>query len=249
MRRYLYLGLLLQLSTWCQAVPVLSDPAKLIYIAAEDNWAPFSDHKGQGLSEKLVSAALLSQGYQISTVVVPYSRALYFTNNGTTHACWNVTRQQSTEQEFVLHKIPLFSADSSFYYYQTAKPYRSVAEIPDGSVVGSILGYEYGDLYEQHKHRFKLIEVSTHVQLIGMLNSNKIDVVIFFDDVLRYYLQQENIPADNLRRGELNHTSAIYVAFTKSDPLSVERANALDAGLKQLHASGRYQQLLQSIRQ
>ena len=219
-----------------------------IRIAAEDNWPHFSAHQGKGLSEQLVKAAFATQGYQISTLVVPYARALYFTSQGTTDACWNVTRQQNTEQEFTLHKIPLFSADSSFYYYLQPKAYVSVAQIPDGAAVGVILGYEYGDLYEQHKHRFRLVEVSTHTQLIGLLNSGKLDLAIFFDDVLRYYLQKEGIKAQNIQRGQLNYTSDIYLAFTKDHPQSITRAAALDAGINQLKKSGVYQQLLQQVR-
>lgn len=249
MRLYLFLWLLI----W----PVLAvsqddrtsiDPARMIRIAAEDNWPPFSDHQGLGLSEQLVKAAFATQGYQISTVVVPYARALYSTRLGDTDACWNVTRQLTTEQEFILHKIPLFTADSSFYYYLKAQPYPSVAQIPDGAVVGVILGYEYGDLYEQHKHRFHLVRVSTHTQLIGLLNSGKLDLAIFFDDVLHYYLQKEGIKAQNIYRGQLNYRSEIYLAFSKDNPQSRKRAEALDAGITELKKSGVYQKLLQGIR-
>ncbi len=249
MRLYLYLWLLIwPVSAVSQDDVAPTDSAMLIHIAAEDNWPPFSDHKGQGLSEQLVKAAFATQGYQITTVVVPYARALYFTRQGKTDACWNVTRQQNTEQEFTLHKTPLFSADSSFYYYLRSKPYASVAQIPDGAVVGVILSYEYGDLFEQHKHRFKLVQVSTHAQLIGLLNSNKLDLAIFFDDVLRYYLQHEGIKAQNIQRGQLNYSSEIYLAFSKDNPQSIKRAKALDAGIKQLKKSGVYQHLLSGIR-
>jgi polar amino acid transport system substrate-binding protein len=219
-----------------------------IRISAEDNWPPFSDSQGQGLSELLVKAAFATQGYQITTVVVPYARALHSTRQGTTDACWNVTRQHNTEQEFTLHKIPLFTADSSFYYYRKPQAYASVAQIPDGAVVGVILGYEYGDLYEQHKQRFKLVEVSTHAQLIGLLNTNKLDLAIFFDDVLGYYLHHEGIKAQHIRRGKLNHSSEIYLAFSKENPQSSKRAAALDAGITELKKSGAYQQLLLRIR-
>ena len=219
-----------------------------IRIAAEDNWPPFSDSKGQGLSELLVKAAFATQGYQISTVVVPYARALHSTRQGTTDACWNVTRQQNTEQEFTLHKIPLFTADSSFYYYRTPQPYDSAAQIPNGTAVGVILGYEYGDLYEQHKHRFQLVQVSTHSQLIGLLNGGKLDLAIFFDDVLGYYLHKEGLKAQHIQRGKLNYRSEIYLAFSKENPQSSKRAAALDAGITELKKSGVYQQLLMRIR-
>lgn len=224
------------------------NPAMHIRIAAEDNWPPFSDQQGRGLSETLVKAAFATQGYQISTVAVPYARALRLTRLGTTDACWNVTRQQNTERDFILHKIPLFTANSSFYYYRQPKPYLSVAQIPDGAVVGVILGYEYGDLYEQHKHRFRLVEVSTHAQLIALLDSNKLDLAIFFDEVFRYYLQQEAMKAEHIQRGELNYSSEIYLAFNKENPQSSKRAAALDAGIAQLKKSGLYQKLLLGIR-
>lgn len=249
MRLYLLLWLLIwPVSAVSQDDRASTDPAMLIHIAAEDNWPPFSDSQGQGLSGQLVKAAFATQGYHITTVVVPYARALYSTRQGDTDACWNVTRQQNTEQEFTLHKIPLFTADSSFYYYQQPQSYPSVAQIPDGAVVGVILGYEYGDLYEQHKHRFHLVQVSTHTQLIGLLNSGKLDLAIFFDDVLRYYLQQERIKAQNIHRGQLNYRSEIYLAFSKDNPQSIKRAEALDAGITQLKKSGVYQQLLLRIR-
>ena len=248
MRLYLFLWLLIWPVLAVSQERALKDPAMQILIAAEDNWPPFSDHQGRGLSERLVKAAFASQGYQIKTVVVPYARALHATRLGDTDACWNVTRQYSTEQEFTLHKTPLFTADSSFYYYQQPQPYSSVAQIPDAAVVGVILGYEYGDLFEQHKHRFHLVQVSTHPQLIGLLNSGKLDLAIFFDDVLRYYLQQEGIKAQHIQRGKLNYSSEIYLAFSKDNPQSIKRAAALDAGLHQLKKSGIYQQLLLGIR-
>lgn len=219
-----------------------------IRIAAEDNWPPFSDQQGRGLSETLVKAAFATQGYQISTVALPYARALRMTRLGTTDACWNVTRQQNTERDFILHKIPLFTANSSFYYYRQPKPYLSAAQIPDGAVVGVILGYEYGDLYELHKHRFRLVEVSTHAQLIALLDSDKLDLAIFFDEVLGYYLQREGMKAEHIQRGELNYSSEIYLAFNKNNPQSSERAAALDSGILQLKKSGQYQKLLLGFR-
>ena len=220
-----------------------------VRIAAEDNWPPFSDEKGKGLSAQLVSAAFARSGYKIETVVVPYARALYYTAKGKTDACWNVTRQANTERDYLLHQQPLFQAPSSFYYHKLAKNYRSVAEIPDGAVVGVILGYEYGDLFEQHKKRFQLVEVSTHPQLISLLQHDKIELAIFFDDVLDYYLAQQAFRRVRLQKGQLNHISDIYVAFSRATPRSAELAKALDAGLNDLQRSGDYQRMLSQFKQ
>ena len=48
--------------------PNASVKPMVIRIAAEDNWPPFSDEKGKGLSAQLVSAAFARSGYKIETV-------------------------------------------------------------------------------------------------------------------------------------------------------------------------------------
>ena len=248
MRRWFCAGLMLFPLTYATAsapAALPTEATELLTIAAEDNWPPFSDEHGKGLSYLLVNAALKSQGYQIRTEVVPYARALYLTEQGKTDALWNVTRQKNTEQDFLLHQVPLFQARSSFYFHRHAGWFKSVADIPDRAIVGVILGYEYGDLFEQHKHRFRLVEVSTHQQLIAMLSQDKLDLAIFFDDVLAYYLQKMSGKKPRLAKGHPNYVSDIYVAFDKRDPKSSSRAAALDAGLRQLQQSGDYQRMLQ----
>ena len=232
--------------TVCAQLPTLSSD-KVVTIAAEDNWPPFSDEQGRGLSTAIVSAAFKLSGYQIKTIAVPYARALYYTEHNTTNACWNVTKQRSTEQKFLFHQTPLFKAGSSFYFYKTAKPYRSVEDIPNGAIVGVILGYEYGDLFEEHKKRFQLIEVSNHEQLLALLNDEKLDLAIFFDDVLNYYLERLKRKDLEIVRGHLNYVSEIFVAFNRDDPKNKARAAALDHGLRLLQENGEYQKLLNAF--
>jgi polar amino acid transport system substrate-binding protein len=220
---------------------------KIITIAAEDNWPPFSDEKGRGLSYTLVQAALRQSGYQLKTVVVPYARALYYTEHNMVDGCWNVTKQQSTSSRFLLHQVPLFRASSSFYYYKTAKTFTSVAKIPDRTVVGVILGYEYGDEFEKHKQRFNLVEVSTHEQLVKLLRAEKLDVALFFDDVLSFYLKQWQLSDPLMIRGAENFVSELFIAFDKNNEQSQQKADALDQGLRQLQQSGEYQRLLDAF--
>jgi polar amino acid transport system substrate-binding protein len=112
-----------------------------------------------------------------------------------------------------------------------------------------ILGYEYGDLFEQHKKRFQLVEVSTHPQLISLLQRDKVELAIFFDDVLDYYLAQQAFRRVRLQKGQLNHVSDIYVAFSRATQRSAELAKALDAGLNDLQRSGDYLRMLNQFKQ
>lgn len=252
MQQYkLYLGVVWLLLSWAHvanAVPATPQvQEKIITIAAEDNWPPFSDERGRGLSYTLVQAALRQTGYQLKTVVVPYARALYYTEHNMVDGCWNVTRQQSTNSRFLLHQVPLFRARSSFYYYKQAKAFTSLATIPNRAVVGVILGYEYGDEFEKHKQRFNLVEVSTHEQLVKLLRAEKLDVALFFDDVLSFYLKQWQLSDPLMIRGEENFVSELFIAFDKNNEQSQQKADALDQGLLQLQQSGEYQRLMDAF--
>ena len=98
MRQYLvylcFVWVLLGSSAAWSVPATAASPDKIITIAAVDNWPPFSDEIGRGLSYTLVQAALRQSGYQLKTVVVPYARALYYTEHNMVDGCWNVTKQQ-----------------------------------------------------------------------------------------------------------------------------------------------------------
>ena len=249
------------LSGWVSA----ESSSTTLMLAAEDNWPPYSDETGHGLSYRLVQTALQSQGYQLKIAVMPYPRALQATRTGKVQGCWNVTRQRNTEQEFVLHQRPLFTASASFYYADQGLAFESLAEIPDGTALGVIRGYEYGDGFEQHKSRFQLVEVSTHPQLLQLLLEHKIKVALFFDDVILEFLQREQLDPfikernqrmykasgeqlPSIIKGQQFHVSELFVAFSRQDPHSQAYANALDRGLALLQADGEYQQLVQAYR-
>lgn len=236
---------------WSSAVPAVTSTSpvqeQVITIAAEDNWPPFSDEKGRGLSYTLVQAALKQAGYQLKTVVVPYARALYYNEHGMVDGHWNVSKQLSTSERFLLHQVPLFRASSSFYFYKAAKNFTTIAAIPDRTVVGVILGYEYGDEFELHKKRFSLVEVSTHQQLVNLLQAEKLDVALFYDDVLRFYLKRWQLADPLIIRGAENFVSELFIAFDKNNEQSQQKADALDQGLRQLQQSGEYQRLIDAF--
>ena len=64
-----------------------------------------------------------------------------------------------------------------------------------------------------------------------------------------YYLAQQAFRQVRLQKGQLNHVSDIYVAFSRATPRSAELANALDAGLTDLQRSGDYLRMLKQFKQ
>lgn len=234
MRRILLL--LLLLSTRCFAEHIL--------IAAEDSWPPYSDNAGRGISYNLVSAAYALAGHDIVIDVVPYARALHYTEIGKVQACWNVTRQPSTEALFYFGEQPLLRAQASYYYPKgAARNFSGPASIPDGVRIGVIIDYEYGEAYSSHQHRFEQVSVPNQDQLIKMLLAHRIDAAIMFDEVAKYTLREMGLAEDVIERGAVNHVSDIYVAFSKQYPQHRQLAADLDRGLQALKDSGRYKEL------
>ncbi|MGL5358725.1 MAG: amino acid ABC transporter substrate-binding protein, partial [Shewanella sp.] len=88
---------------------------QLITLAAEDSWPPFANHLGQGISHRLIKAAFRQSNIEVSSLVVPYARALMMAEKGRVDGVFNVTREASTEGRFVFGRIPLFKATASFY--------------------------------------------------------------------------------------------------------------------------------------
>jgi polar amino acid transport system substrate-binding protein len=219
--------------------------ADTVMIAAEDAWPPFSDEQGMGLSYELANAAFATQGLTLQTQSVPYARALNLAMSGEVDACWNVTRQTSTEAVFLFGNEPLFRTSASFYYKRgKEKNYRSSADIPDGTRIAVINGYEYGEIFENNRARFQLVEVSKQKQMMALLQNERADMAIFFDLVFDFTILSSPYQSGQFSRGEINHVSDIFIAFNRDNPRSAELAQALDNGLKVLHNDGRYDEIM-----
>ena len=218
-----------------------------ITLAVEDNWPPYADSYGQGISTNIVRAAFASVGIELSLHVAPYARVLYEVKKGIAIGGYNVTRQASREQQFLFGKEVLLHAQAFFYFppnSEEAKSYKNIADIPDGASVGIIIDYEYGDIFDKHKHRFKLVEVSQQKQIISMLTLGRLDAAIMFEAVAQHTLESMHLSTNEIQKGPLNHRSNIHIAFSKFHQHSQYFADKLDQGLMNIKQSGLYYKLL-----
>ncbi|MCD8550029.1 MAG: transporter substrate-binding domain-containing protein, partial [Shewanella xiamenensis] len=204
------------------------------------------DQFGQGISHRLIEAAFKQAHIEVNSLVVPYSRALMMAEKGAVDGVFNVTREASTEQRFVFGNTPLFIAKASFYQ---RKQRPLIAEnkwkIPKGSIIGVIKSYEYGDEFPElvKQRQLNLVTVATQQQLINLLLIGRIDAAVMFDLVAQEKLQNMGV-TDEVIAAFNNHSSNIYLAFSKQNPKSTLLAQALDQGLAILKENGQYQQLL-----
>lgn len=216
-------------------------------LAVEDSWPPYANAYGEGISTDIITQALEAVGVQLTLKVYPYARVLDEISKGLVAGGYNVTRQKSSEKRFIFGDQAILTATASFYYPAnnvTAPSYTSLADIPDDASIGIIADYEYGDLYELHKHRFREIKVLQQSQIINMLMLGRIDGAIMFDTVANHTLKTMNLAEDAISKGFLNHTSDVYVAFSKAHKDSKALANILDQGLLKIKNNGQYSQII-----
>ena len=75
------------------------------------------------------------------------------------------------------------------------------------------------------------LESQPQAQIVNLLKAGRVDMAIMFDEVASYTLEQMQLPAEDIKKGHINHTSDIYVAFNKSHANS-QIIKDLDKGLK-----------------
>lgn len=207
----------------------------VIMLGAENSWPPYSDSDGNGISKDIITKAFNAVDLEVEFVVLPYARALKMTKDGVLDGAFNVTMQSSTINAFNFHSEPFLKASASFYYPAgSLLNYQRLADIPVDTIIGVIIGYEYGDEYEQHKSRFNEVKLAKQNQIIEMLQSKRIDMAIMFDEVAKYSLQKLHLPISAIKQGAINHTSDIYIAFSKSRATN-HIIKAFDQGLEKLH--------------
>lgn len=202
-----------------------------ILLAVENSWPPYADKNGNGISKDIIKAAYNSVGVEVEFIAVPYARALKMAELGQVDGAFNVTKQLSTMEKFNFGHSPILQASASFYYHKESPlNFSSSNDIPTGSSIGLIIGYEYGDLYEKNKSRFTEFRVTNQVQLIELIRNNRIDLAIMFDEVAKFKLKEMALEQTVIKKGLVNHISDIYVAFSKVKDTK-NAVKLLDAGL------------------
>jgi polar amino acid transport system substrate-binding protein len=129
---------------------------------------------------------------------------------------FNVTKQEDTQKRFQFGEEKLLSATASYFYPKHAVlGINSPSEIPKRTTIALIIGYEYGNEYELIRQNVVEVRVSTQKQIIGLLNRNLVDIAIMFDEVAKYNLKMMGLQSDEIAKGQVNHVSDIYVAFSR----------------------------------
>ena len=104
-------------------------------------------------------------------------------------------------------------------------------------------GFEFGQDFENHKHRFNLVEVVEQKQLIKLVEQERVALAIMYREIVEYTVKSLAKSDCSIRRGSHVNSSYAFLAFSKKKHTD-EIVKFLDKRLKKLKQTKRYNQLI-----
>jgi polar amino acid transport system substrate-binding protein len=223
------------------SIPVCS--AETITLGAENDWIPYANGDGTGMSNEIVRAAYQAVGIDVVFQVGPYNRLLMNVQEGALLGAFNVPKERSNENLYLFGKTPLFTALSA-YYHNRDQPLKATCKeaLVNGEKIGVVFDYGYGNFFANND-RITKIAVRADILNLRKLAMGRIDATILYDKTAKKLIE-ENALSDKIEKAFDSETADIYVAFSKTFPKAQTYADKLDQGLAVIKENGDYQKIL-----
>ncbi|TGG94116.1 transporter substrate-binding domain-containing protein [Natronospirillum operosum] len=238
----------------CRTVLIVLFPALLLItplsartlVGAGDPWPPFLDPDlpGNGIAVQIVTAALETQGYDVEWNNMPWARALYGVRDGEYDilvGAWHTDERA----EFLLYSEPyidndvriIMRADDDFEF-------EGIEDLA-GKRIGTVLGYGYGDEFNQADNYIPEPAVNL-ITNIRRLVGRRIDLTVEDELVARYLINDINPDfIDQVRFSETPLMSnSLHVAVGQDHPEARDIIDAFNAGFALIREDGTYEQIL-----
>jgi len=227
--------------------------AQDILIAAENDWPPYSyvlpgSKEPQGLTPLLVREAFASQDIAVRFVSVTLGQCQKLTIAGKAAACFNVSVTESNRKQFLWPRTPLFYEEVGVFGLIPAPPGKVTQQTLQGRTLGITQGYTYPSKLIDDPG-IRKVTARTESQLIDLLLNKQADYILMNTLPGMLHLQQHGPAGKRVKRLGVVGIDAFLLAFSRKHPQGAVLARKFDAGLQALHASGRYQQIMDSFRQ
>lgn len=177
------IGLLFSIA-FLSAFALKAEPIKIIM---ENGASPWSKDDGTGYANEIVKAALNAVHVETQYSVQPYSRCKANVISGEAAACLSMSFSEDTKSSVVFSQKPLFICNSDVYTQKGGNLIvKSPIDIPKGTVVGVVAGYEYPPSVQKLKERgIDFIEYPSEKSLLKKLASGKVNFVIINNNDLK----------------------------------------------------------------
>lgn len=244
MKKYLYgLSVIIVCLLW--SVSAFAEDT--IHIATGEFPPIFSEYiHDYGYKAHLISEAFEFEDIRVKYRFLPWKRAYVMTRDGKFDAtcCWYKTEERTQEMRF---SHPVEQVSTNFFHLKHTKfDWKNLDDLK-GLRIGITLGYTYPKEFMEvgRKGLFKLDEAPKDKFNVKKLLAGRIDLFPS-GPVPTYTLLRKIFPRETVERFAYHPTPLIsepdYLLFShKTDSSFIERFNN---GLKQLKASGRFDQII-----
>lgn len=215
-----------------------------LLIAVEDDAAPWSQKDGSGFANDVVRAALKASGAEVELQVVPYARCKDMAISGKSAACLSMSWLPEFAGKIVFADKPLFNCYAE-YFSGNKKPLNATDEknLPKGTVVGVVRGYEYPpSVYELQKKGILVFEESESDEM----NLKKL-VLGRIDTALIVNINEMN-PAELLlaklgmsgqvKRAFRSGVNRSFIGFSTTHPQGMEALKKFNKGHRVISDNG-----------
>lgn len=226
-----------------------------IIISAEE-YPPFTTTqlKHNGLMSHIVTEAFILENITVEYRFLSAARSLLTARDGQVDGTLPWAMRADRNIDFYYSDPILDVGEEHFFFKKNSainwEPIKRDYSKLKGLKVGVIIAYDYGDRFQKAKNNkvFEFIEIRSLNQLFKMLLADRIDVVISKELVAEYTLENEFTSYEQNQITSLPEIIAApsydYLLLSKKRPSAEYFLNALNRGLKKLHLSGRYDELI-----
>jgi polar amino acid transport system substrate-binding protein len=231
------------------ALLIASSPgAEGILIGAEDDWYPYTavrDGQIVGMTADLVRSAFAASGTPVELVAYPYARCMQLVHQGALAGCFNTAPDAEVMRDYRLSDEPLFTGEILLWAPRDgAAPVTSLAALA-GKRVATVNGYEYGPAFDSAA---AVVRVPVRRDLNGflMLLYGRVDYVIAYRGTSQALFDAHAELRDRFVPVATVHRPQLHVSFSPQNADAPLLRQRFDEGMRRLHASGRYDEILKT---
>ncbi|MCG8617081.1 MAG: transporter substrate-binding domain-containing protein [Desulfobacterales bacterium] len=237
-RLFLVFGIVIALAVTCHAESLKLDIGE---------WAPYTsekDPKGK-IAETIVVEALKLSGYTAELAYYPWKRSYENVKAGKAVGTFPWFENEERKKEFIFHKEPIMASETVFFHLKsTAFDWETMDDLKKYKF-GGTLGYSDEKVLKEAGLKVESVpkeETNFKKMLGGRIDAYPANIFVGYGIINKLFSPDKAALFTNhpksLSEGNM------YMLISKNIPNGQAVADALDAGLKKLKESGRYQEII-----
>jgi ABC-type amino acid transport substrate-binding protein len=212
-------------------------------IAVEDAADLWSRPDGTGFANEVVRAAFRAVDIDIQLLVVPYARCKQLLVDGSVTACFSMSSAPELHGKALFPRAALFACNTELVQ-NPARPLRAgrLADLPRGTTVGMVLGYEYPAEVRAAERAGKITFVTAPSETILMrkLSAGRLDAILVNVNETKSLEYVAALAGVATGYQSIEHVGRLesFIGFSASDPRAAQARDAFDEGMHRIVANG-----------